>query len=55
MLEKIIAGAIGLVMIVLVIASFISMDLFQQMWVQAFTVIVLIGIIYLFASLFFKK
>lgn len=55
MLQKVLAGSTALVVIVLTIVSFIDIDLFHKMWVQAFQAVVLIGILVLFASLFTGK
>ena len=55
MLQKVLAGSTALIVLVLTIVSFIDIDLFHEMWLQAFQGIVLIGILVLFASLFTTK
>jgi len=55
MLQKVLAGSTALIVLVLTIVSFIDIDLFHEMWLQAFQAIVLIGILVLFASLFTIK
>ncbi|MBA7627945.1 hypothetical protein ES703_35414 [subsurface metagenome] len=55
MLAKIIAVGTALTFLVLMIASFIDMELFREMWVKAFEAAVLLGLLYIVVSIFTRK
>lgn len=55
MVAKIIAVGTALTFLVLIIISFIDMELFREMWVKAFEVLVLLGLLYVTYSIFTRR